>query len=124
MNALSELGRWLDEITEISNYVRQMGWWQDYESTTHKPYIAISVVGGLSPRELDTRQPQVSVTIVGAKGDNTIEIMELAEEIVFRTQYVQEFRELVNVQMMGEVIGPIRTSGMRPVVTMTLQLIM
>jgi hypothetical protein len=123
MNTVMLFGSWLDDIPMVSAYLRRAGHWFDFEKSTLKRYIAIQVVGGIAPREINTRMPQFSVTLVGAKDESHESIGLLAEAIMSYAQELPPQCEIVAVNAFGEPLGPIRTEGGRPVITMSFQMI-
>lgn len=123
MKMLNLLREWLDTISGARTFNLKMGDWWDFEQPVAVQYVAIQVVGGQPPREVDTRTAQVSVTLVGARDDSPDTIAAFADSIVEHTRLMPVTCGLATVNMVGEVIGPIRSEGGRPVLTLTLTLI-
>ena len=123
MKMLDLLREWLDTMVGARTFNLKMGDWWDFEQSVAVQYIAIQVVGGQAPREVDTRTAQVSVTLVGARDDSPDTIAAFADSIVEHTRLMPVTCGLATVNMVGEVIGPIRSEGGRPVLTLTLTLI-
>ena len=123
MKMLNLLREWLDTIAGARTFNLKMGDWWDFEQSVAVQYMAIQVVGGQAPREVDTRTAQVSVTLVGARDDSPDTIAAFADSIVEHTRLMPVTCGLATVNMVGEVIGPIRSEGGRPVLTLTLTLI-
>ena len=123
MKMLNLLREWLDTLPNARTFNLMTGDWWDYDATTAAQYMAMQVVGGQPPREVDTRTAQVSVTIAGARDDSPDTIAAFADSIVEHTRLMPLTCGLTSVIMVGEVIGPIRSEGGRPVLTLTLTLI-
>lgn len=123
MNPLDLFKDWLSDVPTASDFACLAGHWSSFESSKSNRYIAYSVVGGSSPRELNTRMPQIGVTLVGSKDDSLAAISTLAENILAYAQLTPPSCALVAVNVLGDVIGPRQTTGGRPLLTLTLQLI-
>ena len=123
MNEVIELFKaWLAGVPTATGFAIRAGHWSTYDASKSNRYITFSVVGGPAPREVDTRQPQIMLTIVGSKRDELTTIYTLAENIMAATKLEPLQCGLVWVNAVGEVIGPMTTQEDRPLVTMTLQM--
>lgn len=123
MTPLELFKTWLATVPLATTFNLSLGHWTDFETSIAKRFIAYHVVGGAAPRELFTRQVQISVTIVGALDESSAAISALAENIVRHAHDVPPQCDIVAVNMVGEVIGPQRTTAGRPILTMTLTII-
>ena len=123
MKMLNLLREWLDTLPDARTFNLKMGDWWDFEQSVTVQYMAMQVVGGQPPREVNTRTAQVAVTLVGARDDSPDTIAAFADSIVEHTRLIPLTCGLTSVIMIGEVIGPIRSEGGRPVLTLTLTLI-
>lgn len=100
-----------------------IGHWATFEQSFANQYVAFTVVGGASPRELNTRFPHIMITIVGAVHDETTAISRLAESIMQQAAEVPEQCAIIAVNTLGDIIGPASTNGGRPLLTLTVQMI-
>ena len=123
MKMLNLLREWLDTIAGARTFNLKIGEWWDFEQSAMVQYMAVQVVGGQPPREVDTRTAQVAVTLVGVRDADPTTIAAFADAIVGHTRLTPVTCGLTTVNMVGEVIGPIRSEGGRPVLTLTLTLI-
>lgn len=124
MNPLSLFKSWLLDVPTASDYKLAWGHWSTFEGSIAGRYISYSVVGGGAPRELSTRTPQLMLTIVGAKEEGVSTIQGLAEGILAYAEQIPPQCAIVAVNPLGDIIGPMTTSGGRPLLTLTLQMIL
>lgn len=123
MSPIELFTSWLLTVPTIEDFEVRLGHWTTYESSQANQYVSFSVVGGAAPRELNTRFPHIMVTIVAAVHDELTAITTLAENIMKMAAEVPEQCDIVAVNALGDVIGPVQTSGGRPLLTLTLQMI-
>lgn len=107
----------------VKDFKIGIGQWTAFEQSYSEQYVAFTVVGGASPRELNTRFPHIMVTIVGAIRDEPTAISTLAESIMQQATKVPEQCAIIAVNPLGDVIGPASTNGGRPLLTLTMQMI-
>lgn len=123
MSPIELFTSWLLTVPTIDDFEVRLGHWTTFENSHSNQYVAFSVVGGAAPRELNTRFPHIMVTMVAAVHDELTAISTLAENIMQLAAEVPEQCDIVAVNALGDVIGPVQTNGGRPLLTLTLQMI-
>lgn len=124
MTALDLLRAWL--LTEITKRkpTRLYGHWLTYDADASKQYIALRDWSAAAPPEVSTRWAQIGVTLVGAKDSHVSTISPLAEQIMAKTELIPAQCAIVQVNALTDWLGPYTTEGKRPVLTITLELIL
>lgn len=114
---------WLMTVPTIENFKIGIGHWVTFEQSYADRYVAFTVVGGESPRELNTRFPHIMITVVGEVHDDTTAITTLAENIMQQAFEIPEQCAIIAVNPLGDIIGTAVTNGGRPLLTLTVQMI-
>lgn len=123
MTPIDLFREWLSGVPNIREFNLNIGHWLDFDGSSQKQYITFQIVGGPPPREIYTRMINFSVTLVGRKDGNYVEVEKLAEAVSLHAEQLPEQCPIVTVNMLGQAIGPLVSEGGRPVMTMTLQMI-
>lgn len=123
MSALDLFKEWLTQVDTVSEYNLTEGDWFTYAGSIRKRYISIAVAGGRAPREVKTRFTTISVTIVGAKAEQSAIIRTLAEQMIDHADDIPTQCGLVTVNALGPAIGPMQTNAGRPAVSLSFEII-
>lgn len=123
MSPIELFTSWLLTVPTIDDFEVRLGHWTTFENSHSNQYVAFSVVGGAAPRELNTRFPHIMVTMVAAVHDELTAISTLAENIMLKAEQIPRQCVIVGVNAMGEPLGPMQTGSGRPLLTVTLEMI-
>lgn len=125
MTPMSLMREWLASVPELRKSLElRPGPWEAHEKTTSAEYLSYTVVGGGGQPFAGYRKPQFSLVLVGRKDDQADSVQSKAQLIVDQTMLKPDNCEVMQVNLIGDVIGPSVTDGRRPIVALTLEMLL
>ena len=119
MNVIDEFIEWLEGYADLSGYVLSRGMWVESDATKDRRFIAFRNMGGRSPVAGTVRYPQVSLLIVGRRGERQFAggikaVEDFASGII--PYAIENFKSgcVFNIEPLAEMIGPGYTEHDRP----------
>lgn len=134
MSLLNKIDKWLNDAIGDADFVLDIGDWRSMDYSASTRYISYRLNGGRSPMSDGTRGTMVMVNIVGAKESvpNFSQVGQLSEpDVIYNKANDMMLKAsnerltdcLIQVNAIGDIIGPAHTSGDRSVVALTLEFI-